>query len=188
MKRIPVIILAAALFAACAHKKNLKEEDAASAQTVVSTPAIGETDAPTVPGLGGESLEAAVPEPTSRGADFADEPELENVIFAFDKYFISDEAKAVIEKNSLRLKSKKTSDVLVEGHCDERGTIQYNIALGQKRAREVRDYYIRLGIPAQSVTTISYGKERPLCTDSNEACWAQNRRAQTKLRPQTSGN
>ncbi|HUT85833.1 MAG TPA: OmpA family protein, partial [Elusimicrobiales bacterium] len=73
-------------------------------------------------------------------------------------------------------------DLLIEGHCDERGTIEYNIALGQKRANTVRTYYIRMGMPASSITTISYGKEKPLCYESSESCWTENRRTETKLR------
>ena len=70
---------------------------------------------------------------------------------------------------------------MVEGNCDDRGTIAYNIALGEKRANEVKDYYVRLGIPADKITTVSYGKEKPVCYEATQACWAKNRRAETIL-------
>ena len=75
---------------------------------------------------------------------------------------------------------------MAAGYCDERGTVEYNLALGQKRAKEVREYYIRLGIPGQTLATISYGKEAPLCSASNDDCWAQNRRAETRVRSRIS--
>jgi len=73
---------------------------------------------------------------------------------------------------------------LVEGHCDSRGTMGYNLALGQKRAKEVRDYYTRLGVPGSSIGTISYGEEKPSCEDETEECWGKNRKADTKVKPE----
>ncbi|MBI3288424.1 MAG: OmpA family protein, partial [Elusimicrobia bacterium] len=80
------------------------------------------------------------------------------------------------------IKERKDSDFLIAGHCDERGTVAYNLALGQKRAKEVRDYYIRLGVDGRRVATISYGKEEPQCSEATEACWSRNRRAITGVR------
>jgi peptidoglycan-associated lipoprotein len=74
---------------------------------------------------------------------------------------------------------------MVAGHCDERGTTAYNLALGQKRAKEVRDYYVSLGVDGGRLATISYGKEAPLCLESNEACWTRNRRAESRARAKT---
>jgi peptidoglycan-associated lipoprotein len=71
--------------------------------------------------------------------------------------------------------------ITVEGNCDDRGTIGYNIALGQKRADEVKAYYVRMGIPAENIATVSYGEEKPVCYEANKTCWAQNRRADTLL-------
>jgi peptidoglycan-associated lipoprotein len=71
--------------------------------------------------------------------------------------------------------------VTIEGHCDERGTREYNLALGERRANSVANYLTALGIDKSRISTISYGKERPICTDSNEACWSQNRRGVTAL-------
>jgi peptidoglycan-associated lipoprotein len=104
------------------------------------------------------------------------------VYFALDKYTLSGEAKAILDANVEILKVKGINSVIVEGNCDERGTISYNIALGDKRAKEVKDYYVKSGIPARNVTTVSYGEERPVCFDKNESCYARNRRADTVIK------
>ncbi|MDD2773615.1 MAG: peptidoglycan-associated lipoprotein Pal [Elusimicrobiales bacterium] len=182
--RIVLAALAAAVLAsaACAPGKSVKSTPAASEKVENVTTLPGGT-IPAVPGLNGEKLdEAAIPEANIRGGEFVSDPGLENVYFEFDKYSVSDAARATLEKNAAALKSRKDKDVLVEGHCDERGTIEYNIALGQKRAKEIREYYMRLGIPGDTITTISYGKEKPACQDHAEECWSRNRRAETKLR------
>lgn len=117
-----------------------------------------------------------------RGGDFQPQADIKTINFEFDKYELSDAAQAVLQANAALLKARKDWTVLVEGHCDDRGTIEYNLALGQKRAKVVRDYYVRLGVPENSVGTISYGKEKPLCSEETDACWAQNRRAETKVK------
>ena len=98
--------------------------------------------------------------------------------FDYDKFAIRDDAKPVLEANAAWLKKFKTAKVLVEGHCDERGTEDYNLALGEKRAKSTYDYLVSLGIPAERMKTISYGKGQPLVAGKDEAAWQQNRRAQ----------
>jgi peptidoglycan-associated lipoprotein len=105
---------------------------------------------------------------------------LETVYFDFDKYELKDESKEKLSKNAKEIIENKYS-VTIEGHCDERGTNQYNLSLGQKRANVVKDYYIKLGVPANKIATISYGEEKPVCFEHNEECWAKNRRAETKI-------
>ena len=102
---------------------------------------------------------------------------LEDVHFEYDQARLSDPARAIIEKHALWLQNHRAAKVVVEGHCDERGTVDYNLALGEQRARAVRDYLTSLGVAGDRVTTVSYGKERPLDPASNEAAWARNRRA-----------
>lgn len=104
---------------------------------------------------------------------------LSPVFFALNEYSLSKGARNILKANAELLKVKGINNITVEGNCDDRGTIAYNIALGQKRANEVRDYYIKLGVKAENITTISYGEENPLCTDQTESCWAKNRRADT---------
>ena len=90
---------------------------------------------------------------------------------------LTDEARAILEKHALWLQNHRSAKVAIEGHCDERGTVDYNLALGEQRARAARDYLVSLGVAGDRLTTVSYGKERPLDPASNEAAWAKNRRA-----------
>ncbi|MDE2336040.1 MAG: peptidoglycan-associated lipoprotein Pal [Alphaproteobacteria bacterium] len=100
----------------------------------------------------------------------------DRVFFATNKYDLSPEGRATIEKQAQWLKQYPSINVTIEGHCDERGTREYNLALGEKRAISVRNYLVALGIDASRLQTISYGKERPAVMGSNPAAWAQNRR------------
>ena len=103
--------------------------------------------------------------------------DFEDVFFEFDQYAIRPDAVPVLEKNAGLLKSAyKDSSVLVEGHCDQRGTREYNLELGKRRAQAVKDYLIDLGIKESRIQIVSYGKERPFCTEAKESCWKQNRR------------
>lgn len=110
-----------------------------------------------------------------------DEAPLEMVHFDFDKYFIRDDAKPVLEANAEWLKQFDTITVLIEGHCDERGTEEYNLALGEKRAKSTLDYLVSLGVSADRIKIISYGKSKPIDLEHNEDAWQENRRAQFKI-------
>jgi len=98
--------------------------------------------------------------------------------FDYDKFFIRDDAKSALEANAAYLKNWKSVNVLIEGHCDERGTEEYNLALGEKRAKSTYDYLISLGISADRLKIISYGKSQPFDMGHNEISWQKNRRAQ----------
>jgi peptidoglycan-associated lipoprotein len=101
---------------------------------------------------------------------------LHDVPFAFDSYDLSSEARDILQTNAGWLRSNAQVKVEIEGHCDERGTVEYNLALGAKRAKAARDYLVSLGISSDRLSTISYGEELPLCKESNEECWQKNRR------------
>jgi len=105
----------------------------------------------------------------------------DRVFFDFDKYNLAPEARATLAKQAVWLKLYSSVTVRVEGHADERGTREYNLALGDRRANSVKAYLITLGISAGRVTTISYGKERPVALGSNEQAWGQNRRGVTTV-------
>ncbi len=115
----------------------------------------------------------------------AQEVALGVVHFALDKFNLSADNRKIVEANAQAIKAAAGAvanyQVVVEGNCDDRGTTAYNIALGQKRADEVKAYYVRLGIPADKIATVSYGEEKPVCYEANNDCWAQNRRADTLL-------
>jgi peptidoglycan-associated lipoprotein len=106
---------------------------------------------------------------------------LSDAYFDYDKDDIRSDAEATLRSNADALKRifSEHSDarVVIEGHCDERGTSEYNLALGDRRASTARDFILNLGVPAGRITTISYGKERQQCSDANESCWQRNRRA-----------
>src|SRR5262245_30514716 len=142
--------------------------------------------APPVPQPAPESPAAMTPPPaeTARPAtnEFAVVPELSSVGFDFDKADIRPSDTAVLDGNAQWLKDNDLL-VLIEGHADERGTNEYNLALGERRAKAVRDHLVARGIAADRLTTVSYGEERPVCTESNEACWKRNRRADFLVRP-----
>jgi len=105
------------------------------------------------------------------------EAPLNMVHFDYDKYFIRDDAKPVLEANAQWLNKFKTVGILIEGHCDERGTEEYNMALGEKRAKSTLDYLVSLGISSNRIKTISYGKSQSIDPGHNEISWQKNRRA-----------
>ncbi len=101
--------------------------------------------------------------------------------FDYDKYDIREDASPVLQSNAAWLQRFRTAKVLIEGHCDERGTEDYNLALGEKRSKSAQDYLVSLGVEPGRVKIISYGKSQPLDPSSNEFAWARNRRAQFLL-------
>jgi peptidoglycan-associated lipoprotein len=105
----------------------------------------------------------------------------DTVHFDYDKYDILETDRAVLQRQAQWLGRYPSVRVTVEGHCDERGTREYNLALGARRANAVKEYLVSLGVSGGRLETISYGKERPMCTESSESCWAQNRRGVTTI-------
>ena len=102
---------------------------------------------------------------------------LKDVLFDYDKYDIRDDARPVLDAVSSFLKNNAAVNVVIEGHCDERGTNEYNLALGEKRAKAAKDYLTSRGVLPARLSIMTYGEEKPLCTEQNEACWQKNRRA-----------
>lgn len=118
-----------------------------------------------------ESPPAAPPVPVSPLTNLAD------VFFDYDRATIRDDAKAALEANARLLKAEQGWKLLVEGHCDERGTLEYNLVLGERRAQAVQEFLADLGVSASHIQVMSYGKERPVCAEHNQDCWQKNRRA-----------
>ncbi|QJT10652.1 peptidoglycan-associated lipoprotein Pal [Oceanidesulfovibrio marinus] len=100
----------------------------------------------------------------------------EKIYFAFDSFELSPEARAVLDRKAQLIRTKPNLKVLIEGHCDERGTQEYNLALGERRAKAAEKYLVMLGVPTMQIETVSYGEERPAVIGHNENAWAQNRR------------
>jgi peptidoglycan-associated lipoprotein len=129
---------------------------------------------------------APAPAPTARPAvkGFEAVPELQDVYFDFDKYDIRQADTRILDANAAWLKSNPNHLVLIEGHADERGTNEYNLALGERRAKSTMNYLVSQGVQANRITIISYGEERPTCQEHTEACWAKNRRSHFLVKSQ----
>ncbi len=148
----------------------------------------------TAKGPGGEATATArvtvttpppppAPAPTTRGPS-EEELFLQNVrpiYFDYDKSDIRDDQRPTLQANGEFLRAHPNINIIIEGHCDERGSAEYNIGLGDRRANSAKEFLVSMGISTDRIRTISYGKERPVCTESNEDCWQKNRRAQFVL-------
>jgi peptidoglycan-associated lipoprotein len=166
---VAVLVLSFLLLAGCAKQAEVSSTPEAVAK------------APT-------SEELAARKAVDAAADAAEEEEVEKeraaraaaglqpVFFDYDRSVIRDDAKPIMQANAEWLKANAAAKVRIEGNCDERGTIEYNQALGQRRATAVKEYLVALGIKASRISLISYGKEKPACTENTEGCWQQNRR------------
>ena len=170
---ILALIASVALIAAC---ETAPEESAAASGAGASKPVVHDwgtysspTTAPTKAGPAPGSQEDLV-------ANVGD-----RVFFDFDKYNLKADARETLGKQAAWLKKYPSVTVEVEGHCDERGTREYNLALGERRANAAKDYLVALGIDPNRVSTISYGKERPVALGHNEVAWGQNRRGVTNV-------
>lgn len=169
MKRL-VLLLAVGLLAiavinlSCGGKKEVAEEilvDTTPPPPPDTTPVVEEPPPP--------------PPPELRESQF------ETAYFDFDKYNLRSDAKAALDGNYALLTEFSSAIIKLEGHCDERGTIEYNLSLGEKRAKGAQDYLIGLGIEPNRISIISYGKERPVDPDHNETAWAKNRRCEFRV-------
>jgi peptidoglycan-associated lipoprotein len=118
----------------------------------------------------GSSLEA------HREGKTAESGPLKEIYFAFDRYDLSEQARAALRENAAWLKTNPSARIEIEGHCDERGTTEYNLALGAKRAAAARDYLVSLGITEGRIASKSFGEELPVCKESSEDCYQKNRR------------
>jgi peptidoglycan-associated lipoprotein len=167
-KRLLVVIVAGALVTAvgagCASKKKGVEGGAGAG---AGAGGVGEE------GLGGAgSLDRA-----KRGLAPGEGGPLQDVHFAFDSYDLDEPSRGILRDNGNWLKDHPQAKVEVEGHCDDRGTVEFNLALGAKRANAAKEYLVALGVSGERLTTISYGEELPLCHEHTEECWQKNRRA-----------
>jgi len=126
-----------------------------------------------------EKIDSTITKKTYQGieGEFMETSLLRDCHFEFDRYEITTEARNVLAENSRILKKMTNSKIQIEGHCDERGTKEYNLALGERRAASVKNYLTSLGVSSKNITTISYGEEMPIDSRSNEDAWAKNRRA-----------
>jgi peptidoglycan-associated lipoprotein len=149
-------------------------EGAPETAEATASPAQPLDEGPDVRPVGGEGASGVDIPGGALGA--GDASPLADIRFEYDSAALTDEARSTLEKHALWLQARRSARVTVEGHCDERGTVEYNLALGEQRARAARDYLVSLGVAADRVRVVSYGKERPLDPGTGEAAWARNRR------------
>jgi len=121
-------------------------------------------------------------EAAARNAERAAAKGLEPIHFAFDQYVLTDDAKSTLVNNAGLLRAAPAVKILIEGHCDERGSDEYNLALGEKRALATKNYLVSLGVDAERMSVISYGEEMPLDSAHTKEAWAKNRRANFKVK------
>jgi peptidoglycan-associated lipoprotein len=167
----------AVLAAGCASTRPLKAPAATAAAPASAAAAKDPATAAAAPGA--EDARSADAEPDVRDLATREAAELKTVHFAYDSDRLDGDAREILRANAEYLKARSEIRVQVAGNCDQRGTVAYNLALGQRRAAAVRGYYRGLGVDPARVATISYGRERPLCREENENCWNRNRRAAT---------
>ncbi len=149
--------------------------------TASTTPGAAEGESGKGKGIGESSTRSTSPsslEQQRRGESTATpgSSPLKEIYFDFDKHDLRQDAREVLKANADWLKANPAARVEIEGHCDERGTSEYNLALGAKRAQAAKDYLVTLGISAERLSTISYGQELPVCKEHTEDCWQRNRR------------
>jgi len=147
--------------------------------STATPPAPGSSSGPTAmaPSPAAPGTAAPAPGTPPRPSEFSENSNLKDVFFDFDKYDIRADDAKILDGNAGWLKSNANNLVLIEGHCDERGTNEYNLALGERRAKATMNYLVSQGIQANRISIISYGKERPVCSEKSEGCWQKNRRA-----------
>ncbi len=155
-KKLLMCLFVLTLVSACASKKTVVEEE----YDVIET-----------------QNQAGQMNKSNKNIEEVDVPD--RVYFGFDKYNISDDSAEILNVQAEWLKADTSINIIIEGHCDERGTREYNLALGQRRADAVKRYLVNKGVNANRIKTISYGKERPVFVGTGEAVWAKNRVAIT---------
>ena len=161
---ILLLALVAGLAASCAKKAAEAPPTPPPAPPQAETPPTPPTPPPTPP-------PPPAPEPEKVSLEF------EAAFFDFDSFALRDDAKTALDHDARMLRENSNAHVTIEGHCDERGTVEYNQALGEKRAQAARDYLVSAGIDGGRIQIISYGKERPFSDGHDESAWQQNRRA-----------
>jgi peptidoglycan-associated lipoprotein len=163
---LPLIVVA--VLAGCSKKKE-----------------IAEPAPPPPPPTTAETTPPPAPPPTTTEPEQPNktvQDQLADVFFDYDSAELSSSAQSTLDADGKVLNDNGGSSITIEGHCDERGTVEYNLALGDRRAASAKDYLVRFGIPATRISTVSYGEERPFATGSDEAAFAQNRRAHFVVR------
>jgi len=165
----------------CAKRPLVPAASAPPPTVATAPPAPAPTPAPAAPTPArapAPAVAAPAPQPPAPPSQYHAEAALKPIYFDFDKSDIRPGDAKILDGNAAWLTANPKLLLLIEGHCDERGTAEYNLALGERRAKATQAYLVSRGVQAERITTVSYGEERPACTEHTEKCWATNRRAQ----------
>ncbi len=192
MKRFLLLAAGAALLTACETASEIDAiatgasgSSATSATSSTSTASSGSSDSSSSSSASTSSSGASSDSTTSYSYDTDPKTALikvgDRVLFGYDSSELDDDDRSVLDNQAKFLNQNPSLKVTIEGHCDERGTREYNLALGEKRASAVKDYLISVGINSERVSVVSYGKERPQVLGSNKAAWSMNRRSVTTI-------
>ena len=171
---LPLIVLI--FLAGCQTAAKAPADSVGTARDLEGSTAVVAIEPPDADALSAPAL----PPPPEQ---FVPVPRLADVHFDYDAYTVRPEDTTILDGNAAWIRANPAGLVLIEGHADERGTSDYNLSLGDLRAAAARNYLIAQGIPAERMVAISYGKERPVCIEHSEACWARNRRARFLVKP-----
>lgn len=181
-----VMSVAALVAVGCAKKQTVKSDGAAGASGTASAPAPGAGNGAPVAGAPGAPVPAApaTPPAAAPGVAVTEEKlsQFDDVRFDFDKSEVKEDGRMTCQIVANYLKMHPNAKLQIEGHCDERGTAEYNMALGERRATSVMTYIVSLGVSKAALSTVSFGKEKPLDPGHNEEAWAKNRRAHFVLK------
>ena len=174
MKKLALYLAVAVIAAACASKETRQEPPVADRSTPVPSTTAGGTTSTTTPANPNAGLvRNELTDPNSPLAK-------RSIYFDYDSNSVKDEYRGLIQAHSRYLTDKRDAHIRIEGNCDERGSREYNLALGQRRAESVKKIMTVLGVPANHVETVSYGEEKPMAQGHDEQSWSQNRRADIK--------
>jgi peptidoglycan-associated lipoprotein len=174
LANIPLLAMLTVLTLVCACSSKTTPEPAMTTPPPAAVATTDLSQQPEALGVGSQPVQSG---PV---ADHQAVAGLERIHFAYNQFTLDEPARVTLEQNAVFLRNNPTLKVAIEGHCDERGSDEYNLALGERRAVAARNYLVSLGIAADRLSIISYGEELPLVTESNEAAWAKNRRAEFK--------
>ncbi|NJC86924.1 MAG: peptidoglycan-associated lipoprotein Pal [Desulfuromonas sp.] len=176
-RQVLAVLMATLLLAmvGCASKTTPEPAPVVPPPPVQAPPTTDVTQQPVVRGVESQPVQSG---PV---ADHQAVAGLERIYFSYDQFTLEDAARVTLEQNAVYLRSHPKEKIVIEGHCDERGSDEYNLALGERRAVTAKNYLVSLGIAADRLSVVSYGEEQPLVAGSGEEAWSKNRRAEFKV-------
>ena len=187
MKRFILLAASAALLAACETASEIDAIASGASGSSASSSASSGTSSSSSSGTSSASSSSSASSDSGTSYSYDTNPKTalikvgDRVLFGYDSSELDDEDRSILDNQGNFLNQNPSLKVTIEGHCDERGTREYNLALGEKRASAVKDYLISVGINSDRISVVSYGKERPQVLGSNKAAWSMNRRSVTSI-------